>query len=113
MLTTQEGCALRKNEEEVTLSPRHSHSLEMAGPGGVLHSAHAQAREANLHGGSLEFMDADRHPAEGTEVELMNLVSGQTAKARISAIRRSSTGALLAVTVELLPPTKRLGLTFQ
>ena len=79
-----------------------------------MHSAHAQAREANLHGGLLEFVDVDKHPSEGTEAELMNLVSGQTAKARISAIRRSSTGALLAVTVELLPPNEAFwGLTFQ
>ncbi len=44
----------------------------------------------------------------------MNLVSGLTAKARISAIRRSSTGGLIAVTVELLPPNEAFwGLTFQ
>ncbi|PYT49071.1 MAG: hypothetical protein DMG44_11970 [Acidobacteria bacterium] len=101
----------RRSDRYPLVIPIH---LKWPGPGGVLHSAHAQAREANLHGGLLEFMDADRHPAEGTEVELMNLVSGQTAKARISAIRRSSTGALLAVTVELLPPNEAFwGLTFQ
>jgi hypothetical protein len=101
----------RRSDRYPLVIPIH---LKWPGPGGVLHSAHAQAREANLHGGLLESMDAERYPAEGTEVELMNLVSGQTAKARISAIRRSSTSALLAVTVELLPPNEAFwGLTFQ
>ena len=101
----------RRSDRYPLVIPIH---LKWPGTGGELHSAHAQAREANLHGGLLEFMDADRHPAEGTEAELMNLVSGQTAKARISAIRRSSTGALLAVTGELLPPNEAFwGPTFQ
>ena len=101
----------RRSDRYPLIIPIH---LKWPGPGGETHSAHAQAREANLHGGLLEFVDVDRHPSEGTEAELMNLVSGQTAKARISAIRRSSTGALLAVTVELLPPNEAFwGLTFQ
>lgn len=59
-------------------------------------------------------MDADRYPAEGTEVELMNLVSSQKAKARVTTIRRSSTGTLLGVAVELLPPNEEFwGLAFQ
>jgi hypothetical protein len=101
----------RRSDRYPLVIPIH---LKWSGPRGELHSAHAQAREANLHGGLLEFMDADRHPAEGTDAELMNLVSGLTAKARISAIRRSSTGGLIAVTVELLPPNEAFwGLTFQ
>jgi hypothetical protein len=83
-------------------------------PGGEPHTAHAQAKEANLHGGLLELTDAHRYPAEGTEVELMNLVSGHKAKARVSAVRRTSTGALLGIAVELLPPNEEFwGLTFQ
>ena len=80
----------RRSDRYPLVIPIH---LKWPGTGGELHSAHAQAREANLHGGLLEFMDADRHPAEGTEVELMNLVSGQTAKARISAFDRCSLGS--------------------
>jgi len=88
--------------------------LKWPGPGGVQYSAHAQAREANLHGGFLEFTDAERRPAEGTEVELMNLVSRHTVKARVSAVRRSSSDAPLGVAVELLPPNEEFwGLTFQ
>ena len=77
-------------------------------------SAHAQAREANLHGGLLEFVDADTFPSEGMEAELLNLVSGHKARARVTSIRRSSTGALSGVAVELLPPDEEFwGMTFQ
>jgi hypothetical protein len=88
--------------------------LKWPGPGGEPHTAHAQAREANLHGGLLEFTDADQYPPVGSAMELINLVSGQTAMARVSAIRRSSAGTPLGVAVELLPPNEEFwGLTFQ
>ena len=88
--------------------------LEWSDPGGEQYSAHAQAREANLHGGFLEFLDAETYPREGTELELKNLVSGHKAKARVSAVRRSSLDAPLGVAVELLPPKEEFwGLTFQ
>jgi hypothetical protein len=101
----------RRSDRYPLVIPVH---LKWPDRAGEPHSAHAQAREANLHGGLLEFIDADRHPAEGTETELTNLVSGHKAKARVSAVRRSSTGALLAVAVELLPPNEEFwGLSFQ
>jgi len=88
--------------------------LKWPGLGGTQYSAHAQAREANLHGGLLEFTDADRYPLEGTELELINLVSNHKTKARVSAVRRSSREAPLDVAVELLPPNEEFwGLTFQ
>src|SRR6267378_2476263 len=101
----------RRSDRYPLIIPIH---LKWPGLGGESNSAHAQAKEANLHGGLLEFVDADRYPTEGTEAELMNLVSGHKAKARVSAIRRSSTSALLGVAVELLPPNEEFwGLTFQ
>ncbi len=101
----------RRSDRYPLVIPIH---LKWPSPGGEPHSAHAQGREANLHGGLLEFMEADRYPAEGTEAELTNLVSGHQAKARVSAIRRSSSGALLGVAVELLPPNEEFwGLSFQ
>jgi hypothetical protein len=101
----------RRSDRYPLVIPIH---LKWPGLGGEPHSAHAQAREANLHGGLLEFMDADRYPTEGTEAELTNLVSGHKTKARVSAIRRSSTGALMGVAVELLPANEEFwGLTFQ
>src|SRR5205807_9799490 len=88
--------------------------LKWPGLGGAQYSAHAQAREANLHGGLLEFTDAERYPLEGTEVELVNLVSNHKTRARVSAIRRTSWDAPLDVAVELLPPNEEFwGLTFQ
>src|SRR5882724_5122155 len=88
--------------------------MKWPGLGGEECSAHAQAREANLHGGFLELMDAERYPPEGTELELKNLVSDHKTKARVSAIRRSSQDAPLGVAVELLPPKEEFwGLTFQ
>src|SRR2546421_8736154 len=101
----------RRSDRYPLVIPIH---LKWPGPGGEPHTAHAQAREANLHGGLLEFVGADRYPSEGTEVELMNLVSSHKARARVTAIRRSSTGVLLGVAVELLPPNEEFwGLTFQ
>src|SRR6266567_215 len=101
----------RRSDRYPLVIPIH---LKWLGPGGETHSAHAQAREANLHGGLLEFLGEDKYPIERTEAELMNLVSGHTAKARVSAIRRSATGALLGVAVELLSPNEEFwGLTFQ
>jgi hypothetical protein len=88
--------------------------LKWSGPGGDPHTAHAQAINANLHGGLLEFQDTGRYPPEGTEVELMNLVSSHKANARVTAIRRSSTGVLVGVAVALLQPSEAFwGLTFQ
>jgi len=101
----------RRSDRYPLVIPIH---LTWPGLGGQPHSAHAQGREANLHGGLLEFMDAERYPSEGTEAELTNLVSGHKSKARVSAIRRSSTGALMRVAVELLPPNEEFwGLSFQ
>ncbi len=101
----------RRSDRYPLVIPIH---LNWPGLGGQPHSAHAQGKEANLHGGLLEFVDAERYPAEGTEAELTNLVSGHKTKARVSAIRRSSTGALMGVAVELLPPNEEFwGLSFQ
>jgi hypothetical protein len=101
----------RRSDRYQLVIPIH---MKWPGPGGEQYSAHAQAREANLHGGFLELMDTERYPPEGTELELKNLVSSQKTKARVSAIRRSSQDAPLGVAVELLPPKEEFwGLTFQ
>jgi hypothetical protein len=101
----------RRSDRYPLVIPIH---LKWLGRGGEPHSSHAQAKEANFHGGLLEFMDPDQSPPVGTETELTNLVSSQKVKARVSAIRSSSTGALFGVAVELLPPNEEFwGLTFQ
>jgi len=101
----------RRSERYQLVIPIH---LKWTGLRGEEYSAHAQAREANLHGGFLEFVDVEKFPPDGTELELTNLVSGQKTKARVSAIRRSSQDAPLGVAVELVPPKEDFwGLTFQ
>src|SRR5260370_2193209 len=101
----------RRSDRYHLVIPVH---MNWQGPSGERYSAHAQAREANLHGGFLEFMEAERYPTDGTELELTNLVSGNKAKARVSGIRRTSQDAPLGVAVELLPPMEDFwGLTFQ
>ena len=101
----------RRSERYQLVIPIH---MKWPGLRGEGYSAHAQAKEANLHGGFLEFMEADKYPADGTEVELTNLVSGHKTKARVSAIRRSSEDSPLGVAVELLPAKEEFwGLTFQ
>jgi len=101
----------RRSDRYHLVIPIH---MNWSGPSGERYSAHAQAKEANLHGGFLEIVDAERYPPEGTELELTNLVSGQKGKARVSAIRRASLEAPLGVAIELLPPKEEFwGLTFQ
>lgn len=101
----------RRSERYHLVIPIH---MKWAGPRGEGYSVHAQAKEANLHGGFLEFTEAEKYPPDGTELELTNLVSGHKTKARVSAIRRSSENAPLGVAVELLPAKEEFwGLTFQ
>jgi len=101
----------RRSDRYQLVIPVH---LKWADLAGNSYSAHAQAREANLHGGFLEFLDAERFPPDGTELELTNLVSGHKTKARATATRRTSKDAPLGVAVELLPPKEEFwGLTFQ
>jgi hypothetical protein len=105
------GNERRRSDRYPLIIPVH---VKWSDLGGESHSTHAQAKQANLHGGLLDFLDADKYPIEGTQIELMNLVSAHKAYARVSAIRRSPKGALLGVAVELLPPNEEFwGLTFQ
>ncbi len=76
--------------------------------------ADAQAKEVNIHGGLLQFLDTQVYPPVGTEMELTNLFSGEEARARSAAIRCSDAGAVLGVAVELLFPSETFwGLTFR
>src|SRR5260370_18383320 len=76
--------------------------------------ADAQAKEVNVQGGLREFLDTDVYPTVGNEMELTNWFSGEEGSARSSAIRRSDTGAVLGVAVELLFPSETFwGLTFR
>jgi hypothetical protein len=70
----------------------------------------AQAREVNTRGGLL---DMKVYPSVGSQIELTNLLSGETYRSRIVAIRRKE-GRVLGVAVELLIPSETFwGVNYQ
>jgi hypothetical protein len=70
----------------------------------------AQAREVNAQGGLLSMKT---FPSVGSQLELTNLLSGETYRARVVAVRRKE-GAILGVAVELLIPSETFwGVNFQ
>jgi hypothetical protein len=71
----------------------------------------AQAMEVSAVGGLL---DMNSYPSIGSDLELTNLLSNQTAGARVVGTRRAKDGASLRVAVELLAPSQTFwGLNFQ
>ena len=72
--------------------------------GGASHVTDAQAKAANLQGGLLQFLHTGTAPAAGTELELVNLLSGEETKARVMGVRRSAKEAVVGIAVELMVP---------
>ena len=71
----------------------------------------AQAMEVSALGGLLEMKT---YPRIGSELELTNLLSGQTTQVRVVGTRRAKGGTALRVAVELLTPSETFwGLNFQ
>ena len=71
----------------------------------------AQAKEVNAHGGLLEMKN---YPSVGSQLELTNLLTNETYRARVVAPRRSKDGQALGVAVELLIPSETFwGVNFQ
>ncbi len=71
----------------------------------------AQAREVNPQGGLLDMKTS---PSVGSQLELTNLLSGETFRARVVGARRSKEGNLSGVAVELLVPSETFwGVNFQ
>jgi hypothetical protein len=71
----------------------------------------AQAMEVSALGGLL---DMKTFPRVGSELELSNLLSGETAKARVVGTRLPKHGSAPKVAVELLPRSETFwGLNFQ
>lgn len=71
----------------------------------------AQAREVNAHGGLL---DMSTFPSVGSHLELTNLMSGETYRARVVGIRRSVENHPLGVAIDLLIPSETFwGVNFQ
>lgn len=71
----------------------------------------AEAKEVNAQGGLL---DIKTYPGVGSHLELTNLLSSEATQARVAAIRRSRSGAILGIAVELLVPSESFwGVNFQ
>lgn len=71
----------------------------------------AQTKEVNAYGGLL---DMKTYPRVGSHMELTNLLSGESFRARVAGIRRSKEGHVLGVAVELLIPSETVwGVNFQ
>lgn len=60
-----------------------------------------QANEVNASGGLLEMKT---HPGVGRELELTNLITKETLRARVVGLRRSKGGETFGVAVELVSP---------
>lgn len=71
----------------------------------------AQAVEVNAQGGLL---DMKTHPSVGSEMELTNLLTNESFRARVLSIRRSRDGVPVGVAIELLVPSELFwGVNFQ
>lgn len=71
----------------------------------------AQAREVNAQGGLLDMKTC---PSVGSQLELTNLLSNESFRARVVGVRRSKEGKTLGVAVELLIPSETFwGVNFQ
>lgn len=78
---------------------------------GAQHKESAKAAEVNAHGALLHMKS---YPTTGVEAQLTNLLNEQSAPARIGAMRRSKSGEVQGVAVELLTPNEGFwGLNFQ
>src|SRR5206468_3439746 len=73
-------------------------------PSGKIVKQAAQAKEVNAQGGLLEMKI---YPWVGGDLELTNLLSGQTTQARLVGTRRSKDGAFLGVAVALVVPNEK------
>lgn len=71
----------------------------------------ARASEVNAHGALLQMLN---YPSMGVEAELTNLLTAQKKRARIAAVRRTRSGEIQGIAVELTEPDESFwGLNFQ
>lgn len=85
--------------------------VEWEEPDGTKVKEQAHAKNISVHGALLQMQ---KFPPRHSEVSLKNPLCGESAKARIGAIRRAQDGKLWGVVVELLESNESFwGLTFQ
>lgn len=71
----------------------------------------AQASEVNAHGALLQMKI---YPTTGLEAEVTNRLTAQKARARIAALRRTRSGEIQGIAIELVAPDEGFwGLNFQ
>lgn len=71
----------------------------------------ARATEVNAHGALLQMRN---YPTKGVEAELTSQLTGEKARARMAAVRRTRSGEVQGIAVELLTPDESFwGLNFQ
>jgi len=81
------------------------------GPDGASLKEKAKADEVNSQGGLLRM---EAYPPVGDIIELTNLLSAESAQARVLAMRRSNEDVVRGVAVELLVPSETFwGVNFQ
>jgi hypothetical protein len=99
----------RRSERSAVLIPI---KVRWEGPGGKAMKAEAQAKEVNIYGGLLQFLNSETFPT--VEMKLTNMLSGEEIQARPLAVRRSKNGTVAGLAVELLLPSETFwGLTFR
>src|SRR5579872_1723359 len=80
-------------------------------PSGQAMSEAVQAKEVSSQGGLLEMKT---NPGAGGEIELTNLITGETQLARVIGSRRARGSGALGVAIELLAPSETFwGVNFQ
>jgi hypothetical protein len=81
------------------------------GQDGVRIKERANAEEVNAHGGLLRM---ESHPNVGEIIEVTNLISSESADARVLATRGSPDDALRGIVIELFVPSETFwGMNFQ
>jgi len=86
-------------------------ALRWKGPSGELHRCEGRAVEGNSEGG---FLEIPAPLSAGTEVELQNLLSGESVQARVVRERFSKQGAFEGIGVAFLSPAPTFwGVTFR
>lgn len=78
---------------------------------GARYTESARATEVSAHGALLHMRN---YPTMGVEAELKNLLTGETLRARIAAVRRTRSGEEQGIAIALLSATESFwGLNFQ
>ena len=113
--------ATEKSSTDTTSGPEHRRSsrfpvvvpleVNWREANGAQFKESAQATEVNAHGALLQMRN---YPTMGIEAEITNLLTAQKTGARMAAVRRSRSGVVQGIAIELLIPNESFwGLNFE